>query len=138
MKKVVNCICLILLLSSSVWSEDIKGVTVDLLVKTGSSWDGTILPGYPEGSPEITILKIKILPGTKLPLHMHPFINAGVLLTGELTVITKEDKILHLKAGDAIVEVVNRWHYGKNEGSEPAQIIVFYAGIKEMPITVKQ
>ncbi|MCP4155117.1 MAG: cupin domain-containing protein, partial [bacterium] len=60
-----------------------------------------------------------------------------VMLKGELTVVTEEKKVLHLKAGDSIAEVVNTWHYGKNEGTEAAVIIVFYAGIKGKPITVK-
>jgi quercetin dioxygenase-like cupin family protein len=61
-----------------------------------------------------------------------------VLLSGELTVVTKGGKTLHLKAGDPIVEVVNTWHYGKNESNKPAEIIVFYAGISDMPITIKK
>ncbi|MDD3344403.1 MAG: cupin domain-containing protein, partial [Sulfurospirillaceae bacterium] len=61
---------------------------------------------------------------------MHPLINAGVLLAGELTVITDEKKTLHLKAGEALIEVVNKWHYGINEGDVPAVIVVFYAGVK--------
>ncbi len=73
-----------------------------------------------------------------LPLHQHPVINAGVLLKGELTVVTTDNKTIQLKAGDPIVEVVNTWHYGKNEGNEPAEIIVFYAGIQNKPITIKK
>ena len=95
------------------------------------------LPQYPKGKPEITILKIKIPPKTKLPLHKHPVINAGVLLKGTLTVVTEKDEKLQLKAGDSIIEVVNKWHYGINEGNELAEIIVFYAGVKHSPITVK-
>ncbi len=63
-------------------------------------------------------------------------INAGVMLKGQLTEVTEAGKRLHLKAGDSIVEVVNTWHYGKNEGDEPAELIVFYAGVKGTPISV--
>ena len=59
-------------------------------------------------------------------------------MSGELTVVTENKKTLHLKAGDSIVEVVNKWHYGKNEGNEPAEIIVFYAGVPDTPIIVKK
>jgi quercetin dioxygenase-like cupin family protein len=65
-------------------------------------------------------------------------INAGVLLKGSLMVVTEEQDTLHMKAGDSIVEVVNKWHYGINEGNEPAEIIVFYAGIKGKPVTVEK
>jgi quercetin dioxygenase-like cupin family protein len=63
-------------------------------------------------------------------------INAGVLISGQLTVVTKDGKTLHLKAGDPIVEVVNTFHYGINQGKVPAEIVVFYAGIIDTPITV--
>jgi quercetin dioxygenase-like cupin family protein len=53
-------------------------------------------------------------------------------------VVTEEQDTLHMKAGDSIVEVVNKWHYGINEGNEPAEIIVFYAGIKGKPVTVEK
>ena len=138
MKKLLFGICLTLLLLSNVLAEDVSNVAVDVLSKTGSSWDGKSLPDYPTGKPEITILRIKIPAKTQLPLHKHPVINAGVLLSGELTVVTEDNKTLYLKAGDSIVEVVDKWHYGKNEGNEPAEILVFYAGSLGTPITVKR
>ena len=63
-------------------------------------------------------------------------INAAVLINGQLTVVTTDGKTLHLKAGDPFVEVVNTLHYGINEGTIPADLIVFYAGVINTPITV--
>jgi quercetin dioxygenase-like cupin family protein len=126
-----------LLLSGNVPAADYGAIKTDVLAKTGKSWDNKPLPRYEKGKPEITILRIKIPPGETLPMHKHPVINAGVLISGELTVITNDNKVLRLKAGDAIVEVVNKKHYGKNEGKETAEIIVFYAGTPKKPITVK-
>jgi hypothetical protein len=65
-------------------------------------------------------------------------INAGVLMSGQLTVKTTDGKVLQLNAGDPIVEVVNTLHYGINEGTVPAEIIVFYAGIVGQPVTVSK
>lgn len=138
MKRLIYGICFILLLTSQVDAHDTEAVQVDVLAKSTSSWDQSQLPPYPDGTPEITILRIKVPPGVQLPLHRHPVINAGVLLKGELTVTTEDDKVLHLKAGDSIVELVNTWHYGKNEGHETTEIIVFYAGTLDAPITVKK
>jgi quercetin dioxygenase-like cupin family protein len=137
MKKILCGICLILFLAGNIGAQEENAVTVDVLVKTSASWDGMALPNYSKGTPEITILRIQIPPNVQLPLHEHPVINAGVLLKGELTVVTKDKEVLHLKAGDPIVEVVNKWHYGINEGNESAEIIVFYAGVQGTPITVK-
>jgi quercetin dioxygenase-like cupin family protein len=71
-------------------------------------------------------------------MHKHPVIKASVLLSGALTVVTELGKTLHLKARESIVELADKWHYGKNDGDEPAEIIVFYVGVKGMPITVKR
>ncbi len=106
------------------------------LIETGKSWDGSDLPNYPEGKPKITVLKITIPPHAKLNIHKHLVINAGVLTKGELTVVDEQDNTLHLKAGDALVELVNTYHYGENKGNVPAEIIVFYAGTEDLPITV--
>lgn len=114
-----------------------KAIVSDVLVKSIHSWDGSQLPSYPAGQPEVTILKIIIPVGGKVPLHQHPYINAGVLIKGELTVLTQEGDKLIMEAGDTIVELVNKWHFGENSGSEPVEIIVFYAGIEGQPITVK-
>jgi len=138
MKKLLCGICFILLLTGNVWAQEVNTAKVDVLAKTSSSWDGGTLPDYAKGKPEVTILRITIPPKIQLPLHKHPVINAGVLIKGELTVVTEDKKTLHLKAGDSIVEVVNKWHYGKNEGNEIAEIIVFYAGVQGSPITIKE
>jgi quercetin dioxygenase-like cupin family protein len=114
-----------------------NNVVVEQLAKSSKSWDGKALPAYPKGQPEVTILRIKIPAGAKLEMHNHPVINAGVLIAGELTVITEDNKTHHLKAGDPIVELVGTKHYGKNEGTETAEIIVFYAGTVNKPITIK-
>jgi quercetin dioxygenase-like cupin family protein len=106
------------------------------LVKTSKSWDGEILPPYPQGQPEITIRRISIPAGKRLETHSHAVINAGVLISGELTVVTVEGKTLHLKAGDPIVEVVNTLHYGINQGKVPAEIVVFYAGVIDTLLTI--
>jgi quercetin dioxygenase-like cupin family protein len=71
-------------------------------------------------------------------MHKHPVINAAVVLRGELTVTTADGKVLRVKAGHPMIEVVNEWHYGANHGTEPVELIAFYAGVKGTPITVPQ
>ncbi len=122
----------------SAWSKTHSNVEVILLKKSSKSWNKKALPSYNLGVPEITILKITIPPKTILPLHKHPVINAGVLLKGSLTVTTESGRQLEIQEGDAIIEVVQEWHYGENKGSEPAEIIVFYAGTKGTPLSIKK
>ena len=137
MKKVISVAFAIAILCITGCAGSLSNVEVKQLAKSTKSWDGDYLPPYPHGQPEISILRIKIPAGAKLEIHHHPVINAGVLLKGELTVITEDNKMLHLTAGDSIIELVNKKHYGINEGTEIAEIIVFYAGIENKPITIK-
>ncbi len=108
------------------------------LAKSDKSWDGSTMPLYPKEAPEISVLKITIPPHTEIPLHNHPIINAGYMVKGALNVVTEDNKTLHLKAGEALIEVVDKWHYGVNEGDETVEIVVFYAGTKESAYSIKK
>ncbi|MDK2593676.1 cupin domain-containing protein [Pseudoalteromonas obscura] len=133
----LTALSLILLLGNTS-SVSSKEVSVKTLAKTSQSWDGTELPAYPSGKPEITVLDIVIPAGTELPMHLHPVINAGVVITGELHVTKQSGEQLILKSGDPIVELVHQWHKGKAVGNEDVRIIVFYAGEQGKDITVKK
>jgi quercetin dioxygenase-like cupin family protein len=111
------------------------GVTIETLVKDSSQWDGKLLPSYPTTQPEITILRIIIPPKTILPMHIHPVINAAVIIKGKLEVILADGTSRLYKEGDGFVEVVNTAHYGKSHGNESVEILVFYAGTKQLNTT---
>ncbi|MCL6294464.1 cupin domain-containing protein [Jejuia spongiicola] len=136
MKIKLACIALTMILLSSCAVKKNQKIEVVKLVETTKSWNGDKLPSYPEGEPKITVLKITIPPKTILHKHYHPVINSGILLKGKLKVVDIEGNVLHLKVGDVIVELVNKIHYGINEGNKPVEIVVFYAGTKDLPITV--
>lgn len=138
MKKAAYGILAVILVTGCASPQCANEVQSVQLIKSAASWDGQPLPAYAAGTPEITILRITIPPRHTLPIHTHPVINAGVLLKGELTVTTDSGQVLHLKPYDPIVEVVDTWHYGRNDGDEPAEIIVFYAGEKGEPVTIKK
>lgn len=122
--------------SSKPISDSIQKVQVKTLLKTTQSWNGSPLPNYNPEHPQMTALRITIPPHTKLPVHRHPVINAGILLKGELTVISEAGDTLHMNTGDPIVEMVNQWHHGENNGDEPAEIVVFYSGNVDVPVTI--
>jgi quercetin dioxygenase-like cupin family protein len=129
---------ILLLLPLALFAEDKSAPAKETLIVSTQAWTGQKLPSYPSGQPEISILKITIPPGQRLPMHKHPVINAAVVLRGELTVATDKGKVLHVKAGHPMIEVVNERHYGANHGTEPVELIAFYAGVKGTPITVPQ
>ncbi|MGL5938447.1 MAG: cupin domain-containing protein [Phocaeicola sp.] len=112
-------------------------VKIEKLIETSQSWDGVNLPNYPTGEPVITIMKYTFPPKMRLDEHSHSIINCGVMLSGELTVITKEGTEKTFHKGDAVAEVINGIHYGENRGDEPAEIIMFYVGEPNTPLSVK-
>ena len=117
---------------------DIPGVKAQVLIKTTQSWNGSTLPEFGFGQPEITIIRYSFAPGATLPMHMHPVINAGVLLKGELIVTTKTGQKIELKAGDPLVELFKEWHSGLNPGKEPVDLIVVYAGTVGTPLVIRE
>lgn len=129
MKTFIKAICLLFLALSCQPNKSTETEFTTLL-ETTNSWNGQPLTKYPDGQPSITILKAVIPAYSKLDIHKHLVINAAVLLDGELTVVTETKDTLNVKSGDAFAEVVNTWHYGINNSSKPAELIIFYAGIE--------
>jgi quercetin dioxygenase-like cupin family protein len=131
--KRIPLLLLTVCLTTQAWAFKQKEVTSEVLAQTTMSWNGATLPAYPNGQPQITVLKITIPPKTVLQWHEHPVINAGYIVSGSLKVETTTNEVLYLNQGDTIVEVVNTWHRGINETRKP---VVFYAGAIGTPITV--
>lgn len=111
-------------------------ISAEVLVKSTTMWNGTTLPPYGVGQPEISVVRITIPPGQALPMHYHPHATAGVLLSGELVVHTAAGETAELSAGDGLIELTNQIHAGASTGDEPAVILVVYAGIEGEPVTV--
>ncbi len=63
-------------------------------------------------------------------------INAGVLLQGRLRVQAEGGRSILLEAGQPLIELVNRTHYGESLGPGPAVILVVYAGVQGQPLSV--
>ncbi len=107
-----------------------------LLQTTRNSVDQPI--EYPrEGTPEVTALQIEMAPGDETGWHQHPVPLLGYLLSGELTVyqITGEKRVV--RAGGVSLESVGVIHNGINEGTAPCKMIVFVAGLKDVPFTIE-
>lgn len=116
--------------------ESSSAVKVTPLLKTTSSWDGRALV-YPTGQAEVTGIMVEIAPGGETGWHLHPVPSFGWMLQGSLDVSLKDGQIKHLHAGDALAEVVDTLHNGRNVGDEPVKIIVFYAGAVGAAVTIK-
>ena len=138
MKRLLFVAIFLCVLPAVCLAQDEDAIAVVQLLKTSSSWDGSALPTYPEGKPEITIARVTIPPGAQLPLHEHPVITAGVVLSGGLTIVREDGETFRVSAGEAFAEVVNRGHSGRNDGDIPVEIVAFYAGTVDSPVTVNK
>ena len=112
------------------------GVQIERLTNSTRQWNGTLLPNYPQGQPEIKILRIKIPAGVTLPWHYHPVINAAVILDGTLELHLRNGTKKRFESGETLIEVVNTLHSGKAMGDKDVHLIVFYAGEKGQQTTV--
>jgi quercetin dioxygenase-like cupin family protein len=113
-------------------------VQVEQVLQTTESWDGSRYTGYPSGQPQVTVLKITIPPHTTLHWHRHPMISAAYVLSGRLTVEkrdTGERKVVN--AGEALAETVQTTHRGFTT-DEAVELIVFYAGRVDLPVSVAE
>lgn len=118
--------------------QEHPGVVTDLVIRSGSDWTGSALPSYLTSAPEIAVMKFTIPPQTALPIHKHPAINAAYVINGEITVIQEGGIQRTFKQGDVIIEMVEKWHHGINQGTVPVELVVFYATTKDLPLAIKQ
>ncbi len=113
-------------------------VSSSILVNESISWDGGSFE-YAKGKPKITIKKITISTGNEevlLAVHCHTIPLAAYVLKGSVRVVKPSGENKLFKAGDAFIEVMNKWH--KGTFVEDTELIVFYAGANGVALSVKK
>lgn len=81
-----------------------------------------VLPGK---DARLVVSTFDIDPGARLPVHKHPFPRYAYVLAGTLTVTDVESgEAKTYSAGDVIVEMIDRWHFGANTGTLPVKLLV--------------
>ena len=117
--------------------DDAKEVAIFELMRTSQSWDGAELPDYPAGRPELVVRRYVFPRGSKLGWHHHPVMNYGILQQGELTIIGLDGKEKTVRAGEAVVEMVDTIHHGENRGDKTVVLDMFYISQSGTPIAVQ-
>ena len=118
--------------------ESHPGITTELVIRSGNDWTGSQLPSYLTSAPEVAVMRFTIPPQTALPIHKHPAINAAYVIDGELTVFQEGGIQRNFKKGEVVIEMVEKWHHGINQGSVPVELVVFYATTKDLPLAIKK
>ena len=137
MKKAIKLvtILLIMVLCTTISSYSAQK---DVLLKTTSTWDNAQYKKLKIKKPEVTVLKITINVNEELPMHKHDLVNIAYVKKGTLTVITDNNEEITLNEGEVLPELIGKYHYGKNTGNIPVELIVFYIGEKGTPLSVNK
>jgi quercetin dioxygenase-like cupin family protein len=117
-------------------ADDAHRVDADVLVQSTGSWNGKPFEAYPQGQPELTVVRMTIPPNTTLPWHKHSMPNAAYILSGHLTVedrTTGEKRVV--RTGEAFIEQVGAEHRGFTD-DEACVVVVTYAGTPGMPRSI--
>jgi hypothetical protein len=77
MVRLLPTLLLLVILSTPVCALETTGVAVETLARGSVSWEGTELPAYPQGQPQVTILRGKLgtLPTFLLPTFLRPILS---------------------------------------------------------------
>lgn len=116
--------------------DGIPNVKSTPVLKSTTSWDGQAL-AWPAGTAEGSMLIVEIAPGQETGWHSHPVPSFAYVLAGELEVALEDGRTHRIAAGQALAEVVGRKHNGRNVGSGPVKLLVFYAGAQGVGLTQK-
>lgn len=133
LKSLILVFVLVLFVSNTAYSAQ-----KDVLLKTTSTWDNTEYKKLKIKNPEVTVLKIVIGVGESLALHKHDLVNIAYVKQGTLTVITDTNEKITIHDGEVLPELIGKYHYGKNTGNKPVELIVFYIGEKGTPLSVNK
>jgi len=127
----------LLLAAGAASAADHSQVGTEVLVQSTNSWNGKPFQKYPNGQPQLTVVRMTIPAHTVLPWHVHPMPNATYILSGHITV---EDRATGQKrlvsAGEAFNEQADAEHRGFTD-SEDCVVVVTYAGTPGMPRSIE-
>ncbi|PPU96498.1 cupin [Xanthomonas populi] len=119
----------------SAMAEDAKPQS-EKLVESNTDITGAPYTSYPQGRPQLTVLRVKFPAYATLPWHMHAVPNAAYVVSGHMLIEDRATgKKYRIDAGQAFPDSVGVVHRGLTE-NEPAEVIVTYAGTKETPLSI--
>lgn len=123
MRRLVLAVSILTLLGSVAWAAGVPKVVVKQILATSTTASGQ--PIVVPTNPEVIVSTYEIPAGASLPFHKHPFQRYAYVMAGDLSVTNRDtNEIYRYKTGDFIVEVLDQWHMGRNEGKTPVKLLV--------------
>lgn len=118
-------------------AEYVGKIKAEKLLVTTTAGNGQHHAYLQTAHPEVTAMTVEIPPGAETGWHLHTLPVYAYVLAGTLDVQLADGKTLSFKRGDAIVEVQNLAHNGRNPGHDTSRLVVFYTGEEGRPIVTK-
>jgi quercetin dioxygenase-like cupin family protein len=123
MRRILVVVAAFVLGATAAWAAGTPRVVVKQILATTNTASGQLVSVPP--NPEVIVSTYEIPVGAVLPFHKHPFQRYAYVLAGELSVVNRDtDETYNYKAGDFIVEVVDQWHMGRNDGKTRVKLLV--------------
>ena len=107
------------------------------LIRTSQSWDGAQLPDFPQGKPELRVIRLDFPIGAKTGWHHHTVVNYGIVQQGDLTILCQDGSERTFHEGEPLVEVIGTIHRGENRGKKPVVLNMFYFSTSGAEITIQ-
>ena len=119
--------------------KEINSMTIKTteLIRTSQSWDGAMLPNFPQGQPELRVIRLDFPIGAKTGWHHHTVVNYGIVQQGDLTIVCQDGSERTFHEGEPLVEVIGTIHRGENRGSKPVILNMFYFSSHGAEITIQ-
>ena len=109
-------------------------IQAETLLQTETAWDGQRYLSYPEGRPQITVMRFTLPPHTTMPWHTHQRIATGYVLSGSFTIEKTDGMRTTYVAGEAVSETIGEVHRGMT-GAEGVTLVAFFAGSAGVPLS---
>ncbi|MGE0096309.1 MAG: cupin domain-containing protein [Alphaproteobacteria bacterium] len=120
---IAAAISILVLAGANAWAADAPKVTVKPVLSTTTTASGQ--PVTVPANPQVIVSTYDIPVGAVLPFHKHPFQRYAYVMAGDLSVVNRDtSETYRYKTGDFIVEVLDQWHMGRNEGKTPVKLLV--------------
>lgn len=113
------------------------GVTVRPWLKTMHRADGTPIVFPAVGKPEATLAEVILAPGAETGWHRHSIQVFAFVLEGTLEVELSDGRRTRYTSGQALAEVVDVDHNGRNAGQGAVRLLVVYCGTEGTPLSAK-
>ncbi len=130
MRVIATALCLIMAtgLGPVARADDYQGVRSRKILTSTVAANGQKLSYLRTENPEVTAMIVEIPPHGETGWHLHAVPVYAYVLGGKLTVEMEGGKKYDFQEGDAIFEVKDTPHNGRNNGEKAARLVVFYTG----------